>query len=285
MREVAVLTDSVACLPPELAQRYDIGVVPVRVTAAGREYRDTADDLPPATVRQLQLAPALDTTPWPPETYRRAYRDAGATARSVLHVVAFSQFTSTISLARTGAALLQQEMPGLRVEVFDAATTAMSQGFIALAAARASAEGADLTHVLARAAKVRERVSAAFTLDSLRYLARTGRVPRLTAWASSLLHVMPVVGLAQGQERPIALVRSAGQGARRLLDFVRDRSTAGEPLHVAVMASDRSDEGALLLESILARYHPIESLLVTPSPVTQAVAGPGLLGVALYCGE
>ncbi|MBN1151786.1 MAG: DegV family protein [Dehalococcoidia bacterium] len=285
MREVTVLTDSVACLPPALAEQHRIRIIPVRLSAQGRAYQDTTDEMPPSTIHELQAAPSIDTTPWPPDVYRRAYLEAGSTARCVLHVVAFSQFTSTIALAKAGASLARVEAPDLCIEVFDAATTSMSQGFIALAAARAADEGADIACVVRRAEEVRARVSAAFTLDSLRYLARTGRVPRLTSWASSLLHVMPVVGLTQGRERPLALARSRGQATRRLLEFVRGMAIDEKPLHVAIMAQERDEDAHTLLETIRDQMSPAESMLVTPSPATQAVAGPGFLGVACYSEE
>jgi len=284
MIEVAILTDSVACLPPDLAQTHHIGIIPVRVSAAGREYHDNEAALPPSTVRQLQQAPALDTTPWSPEMYRRAYRDAGAAARSVLHVVAFSQFTSTISQARAGAAMAEADLPGLRVVVFDSAATAMSQGFIALGAARAAARGASLSDVIARAEEIRQRVSAVFVLESLHYLARTGRVHRLASWASSLLRVRPVVALEQGHEHPIALPRSRAQAKRLLLDYIDRTIVAGMPLHVAVMVSDDREEAEWLLARLQDLYQPEETLFTAFSPVTRSVAGPGVLGVAFYCG-
>ena len=285
MRRVAIITDSVACLPPELAAQNGIHVVPVRLTVDGRVYRDLADELPPRLIHSLQEAPQVDTTPWPPEFYYRAYDAASRTAASIVHVIAFSQFTSTISLARAGATMAQEEIPGLRVEVFDSATTTMAQGFIALAAARAAARGDDIDGVLAEADRVRSAVASVFTLNSLHYLARTGRVTRLASWAGSLLHVVPVVGLAHGKERPIALTRSRPQAGRRLLEQAVAASSPGEPLHVAIMESGQPGQLEGLEHSILEQLHPAEILVVTASPVTQVIAGPGLLGVAFYSGD
>ena len=133
---VRIVTDSVACLPRPLVQSYGLHVIPVRVTAAGVVYRDTDDELDPQRIRALQQTSAIDTTPWPPDVYCREYLEAGRSASVLIHIVAFSQFTSTISLARAGAVMAQEARPGLRVEVFDSATTGIAQGFVALAAAQ-----------------------------------------------------------------------------------------------------------------------------------------------------
>lgn len=282
MVRVAVLTDSVACIPRELAAEHGIHVIPVRITAGGQVYRDVDGDLSPELIRTLQQSPRIDTTPWTPEFYRRAYEQASTTAANIVHVAAFSQFTSTVSLARAGAAMAQESTPGLSVEVLDSATTTMAQGFIALAAARAAMQGNDIACVIAEAERVKSRVSAAFTFDSLAYLARTGRAARLASWTSSLLHVIPVVGLSQGREQPIALSRSRPQAMRRLLEVVRTASASAGPLHVAVMHSDDDSASTQLQRMIEEQLHPVESTVLRVSPATQVVAGPGLLGVAFY---
>jgi DegV family protein with EDD domain len=285
MKTVAVVTDSVACLPQDLVARHGILVVPVRLAVGGQVFRDIAEELTPQLIRDLQQAATIDTTPWPPESYRHAYEAAGKAARDVVHIVAFSQFTSTMSLARAGATMAQEAHPGLRVEVFDSATTTMAQGFVALAAARAATRGGNIADVLAEADRVKARVNAAFALDSLRFIARTGRVNRLAGWAGSLLRVRPVVGLSNGRERPIALTRSRSQGTRRLFELIRASSTTSEPLHVAIMESGRTEESAELRSLIDESLHPAEMMVAQVSPVTQVVAGPGLLGVAFYSGD
>jgi DegV family protein with EDD domain len=282
---VGVVTDSVACLPQPLIEQYGIHVIPVRLAVAGHVYRDTDEELPAARVRELQQAPTIETTPWSPDVYCREYLEAGRTSSVLVHIVAFSQFTSTISLARAGAAMAQEARPGLSVTVLDSASTAMSQGFVALSAARAAAQGGDAAEVISAAERVRSTVELAFTLDSLRYIARTGRVTRLAAWAGSLLNVRPVVGLSQGKERPIGLVRSRAKGAARLLELIRTSPDGSEPLHVAIIASPDVEEWSELQDAVEKQLDPAESLVVRPSAVAQIVAGPGLLGVAFYRGN
>ncbi len=285
MKQVAVVTDSVACVPSDLTTRYGIHVIPVRITVGGKVYRDTCDDLPPLLVRSFQETPMIDTTPWPPEHYFRAYEEVSRTAREIVHIVAFSQFTSTISLARAGAVMAQEAVPGLRVVVFDSASTTMAQGFIALEAARTAARGRGIADVVLAAERIRHRVDGVFAFDTLRHLARTGRVNRLASWAGSLLNVMPVVGLSQGRERPLALTRSRLQATRKMLDMVCRGVEPKQPVHVAVVESGRRDEAEELLLTIQERLHPVESMAVRVSPVTQVVAGPGLLGVVFYADD
>lgn len=282
MNRIAVVTDSVACLPQDLAAQLAIRIIPVRVTVGNSVYEDSVHDLPHDVVRRLQSEPAIDTTPWPPEHYCRIYMELAGTADCILHAVAFSRFTSTSELARVGAAMAQEKVPGLRVELLDSASTGMGQGFVALAAAREAARSADFEAVVAVARRVRATASSVFALESLAYLARTGRVGRLYGWASSVLKVTPVVGLYGGTEHPIALVRSPAQAAKRLLAFVEQRAPQNAYLHAAVMESERPREAAELAQLLSNRPDVVECHTVSFTPVMQLVAGPGVLGVAFY---
>jgi DegV family protein with EDD domain len=282
MNRIAIATDSVACLPEEVAAELAIRIIPVRVTAGDAVYEDTTHDLPPDVIHRLQSEPVIDTTPWPPEHYCRIYMEMAGTADCILHAVAFSRFTSTRELARAGAAMAQERVPGLRVELLDSASTGMGQGFVALAAAREAARGGDFQSVVEIAERVRASARSAFALESLAYLARTGRVGRLYGWASSLLKVTPVVGLYAGTEHPIALVRSTAQAARRLLAFVEQHTPQDARLHAAVMQSERPSEAAGLARLLSLRPNVLECPVVSFTPVMQLVAGPGVLGVAFY---
>lgn len=280
MYTVAVVTDSVAGLPSELAENHGIRQIPVRITVEGHTYTDTDADLPGSLVDKFRTTPRIDTTPWPPEYYRQVYLQVGQAYRDITHVVAFSQFTSTMALARQGAAMASAECPGLRIEIIDSASTGMAQGFVALAAARAARQGATLEECSRRAREVADNVVSVFALESLDYVARTGRVNRLAAWAGSLLKVAPVVRLAHGKEHPLFLARSRRQALKRIVALVEDAGSAGT-LHVAVMESDPGYGGEMLC--MLRECLPLSECLLAPfTPVMRIVGGPGVVGVAFY---
>ncbi len=285
MGKVAVITDSVAAVPEELVEQYDIHVIPVRITVDGQVYRDTRKELPLELVHKFQDLPRIDTTPWPPQFYSREYEKLAGKADSIVHVVCFSQFTSTISLARVGAEMAQEAVPGLRVELFDSETATMAQGFIALAAARAAASGKNIDGVIEAADIVRTRVNSFFAFDTLNHLARTGRINKLAAWASSFLKVKPIVGLSRGKAHPLSLVRSKSQSMKHIIKMMYESVDSEEPLHVAVMQVERPHEGEELTKLIREQFHPVELYSLEFTPVMQVVAGSNILGVAFYSGE
>ena len=282
MRKIRVITDSVSSLPVELVEHLGIHVIPVRVAVDGTVYRDVEDELSGADIQRLQEANTVDSTPWSPEHYCEEYLSAATDADSLVHVVAFSSFTSTMSLARAGAAMAQERVPGLHIEVIDSGSTLMGQGFVAVAAGRTAIEGSTLEETVRVAVATRDVVRTVVSLGSLRYVARTGRVPRLASWASALLNVKPVVGLTLGKEEPLGLVRSRSQEMRTLVQKVTTMVGKSASLHLAIMDTARWEDGEELLARLREELHPAESFHSGLSPVSQIVAGPGLLGVAFY---
>ena len=281
---VKVVTDSVACLPPDLTRAHGIHLIPVRISVAGRTYSDTVEELPPDLVDAFRLAP-IDTTPWPPEHYARIYSDIASDHAFIVHVVAFSRFTSTMSLAQEGAVLARERHPGLRIEIVDSGATGMAQGFVALAAARAAQAGAPI-HVCSQAAReMAERVTSLFALESLDHVARTGRVTRLAAWARSLLRVTPVVKLSDGMEQPLFLARSRTRALERIVDLITAGPGEEVAVHAAVMESEPSGDGERLVRLLQQNAALAECHLVQFTPVMRIVGGPGVLGVAFYSGE
>jgi len=285
MNRVAVVTDSVASLPREVVDKYNIHIIPVWLTIEGKVYRDTDEDLPTEVVHEFQRLPQIDTTPWPPEFYFQEYEKLSQKADNIVHVVCFSQFTSTISLAKAGAKMAREAIPHLNVEVFDSATATMAQGFIALAAARAAARGKDINGVVEAADAVKSKVNSIFAFDTLNYLARTGRINKLAAWASSLLKVKPLVGLSHGEAHPLSLVRSRSQAIRNIVKTMRGSIESEKPLHVAIMDVECPHEVEELANMVKEQFQPAELYITQFTPVMQIVAGSDILGVAFYCGE
>jgi DegV family protein with EDD domain len=282
MNKVAVATDSVASLPRGVVDEYNIHIIPVRLTIEGKVYRDTQEDLPPEVMHRFQKLPQIDTTPWPPEFYFHVYKELSQKANSIVHVVCFSQFTATISLARVGAKMAEEAVPQLTVEVIDSETATMGQGFIALAAARAAASGKNMSEVIEAANKVKSRVNSIWMLESLAPLARTGRVNKLAAWASSLFNVKPLVELSHGKAHPLSLVRSRSQGIKNLVKLMHDDVSSEESLHVAIMDAECPEEAEELARTVREQFSPVELYLTQFTPVMQVTAGSGILGIAFY---
>jgi len=279
--KVALITDSTACLPRELVERFDITVVPVELVFGGRIYRDGVDDLADFYTL-LKRSPQLPTTsPSSPGTYLAAYRQASQRAEAVLCITVSSSVSAMYDSARAARELAREALPQLPIEVMDSGTATMAQGFIVLAAARAVAEGKALPEVVAAAQRAAHRVSLVCFLDTLYYLARSGRVPKAAAWAASLLQLKPIIRMHQGNIELLARTRTRNRATARLLDLVA-QEVGGRPVHMAVMHTQSAEDAAELRRLAASRFHCRELYVTEFTPVMGSHTGPGLLGLAYY---
>ena len=279
---LGIVTDSTACIPQELAASHHIEVIPLYLMFGDQTYWDGMGESAADFYEALQTAPTPPTTAaTSPGAYAEAILRAGSDAEAVLCVTVSRQFSAMHDAAVQGAARAREQAPGLDVRVLDSGAAAMAQGFVALEAARAASESLDIAGVLGRAEGLMPRVQLLVMLDTLTYLARSGRVPRLLAWASSPLQVKPIVEFQRGAYRPVALVRTRSRAVERLYQALVERGRGGT-LHVCVHHTNTPAEAEALAERVRASLRPKELLVSEFTQVMGVHTGPGLLGFAFY---
>ena len=173
------------------------------------------------------------------------------------------------------------EFPGSCIEVVDSQTVTAAEGFVALAGARAAAEGKILSDSVREAEEVRDKVTFLALLDTIRYVYRTGRIPRVAAKIGSILNIRPIVTSSFGLIRFLGAVRNRQRGIDRLLQIMRDK-VAQSRVHVAVMHAYAPDEAEKLKERVVSEFNCVELWLTEFSPVMGYACGTGTLGVAFY---
>jgi DegV family protein with EDD domain len=266
---VAVVTDSTASLPADLAQQ--LTVVPLAVVVNGVQRDDVApDDIARSAVTTSRPAPAEFG-----DVYSQLL-DSGA--ESIVSVHISGKFSGTLDVARLAAG----EFNG-RVEVVDSHSTAMGLGFPALAAARAAHQNADLPRVLAAAASAIARTTTLFYVDTLEYLRRGGRIGAASAMVGTALSVKPIL---QTTDKGVVVrekVRTSSRALTRLADLAVEAAGPGT-VDVAVHhlgAPERADQlaGALkdrLGDRLRAAYQS------EVDAVVGAHVGPGMAAVVIY---
>jgi DegV family protein with EDD domain len=283
MKKVAVVTDSAASIPLSLAAQYEIEVVPLNLVLEDRSYPDGVDGNTQEFYRSLKSARRMPSTAGAsPGAHMEAFRRASAGASSVLYVSVSSQFSGTHASALKAVETLREENPRLQVEVIDSGTAAMAEGFVALEAARTAAADADLPAVTARAHEVMPRVGIIAVIDTLEYLARGGRVPKVRAWASALLSVKPILELRQEEVRLLTRTRTKRRAVPQLIPVLEQRGYTGERLHLCVQHTNAPEEALELVEEARERLQPAELLLSEFTLVMGAHIGPGMLALTYF---
>lgn len=280
LRPVAVVTDSATGIPPELLAHYDIAVVPFWIRVGEKSYLDGVDIQPDQffALLRAQEEPSVGTGVPSADTFLEVYRRVATKAAAIVSIHIAGGQSGTCSTAQ-----LAGKSSPVPVEVVDSGTTAMAEGFVVLEAARAAAEGASLTEVVARARACVPKVEVLALLETVDYAIRGGRLAGAARLLGSLFNVQPIVRVGNNKVGLVGQVRRRNRGLQQLLERVKQN--AGEsPVRLAVHFTEDEAEGRLLLERLQGELNCVETYL-TRVPVPLGVhAGPGAIGVA-YCVE
>jgi DegV family protein with EDD domain len=283
MREVAIVTDTTACVPQEQVIRYDIEVVPVQLIFEDRAYRDGIDISPTEFYSRLREAGRMPTTSASsPNPYLEAYRNASRKARSILCLTEPSRFSAMFDSAKVAVEMARETLHDVAIDVIECTTAAAGQGLVALAAARAAALDKSLDEVKAVTRNIMSRVNLYATLDTLQYLAKSGRVPQAAALVNSLLNIKPIFTLNHSDAHTVALPRTTKSAMNRMLKLMGRQVVKGQLLHVVVMHADAMDKAISLKKRIASQFQCDEIFITEFTPVMGVHTGPGLVGVAFY---
>jgi DegV family protein with EDD domain len=280
---VAIVTDSTACIPPEVAERCGIEVVPLHLIFGGRTFVDSLTADTSEFYELLRTSTDRPTTAAPsPGMFIKAIEAAARRADAVLCITVSKQFSAMYDSARQAIEIAKAEAPGCDIRLLDSRNAAMAQGFVVVEAARAAARGAAIDAVMARAEEMAGRVTLLAMLDTLTYLARGGRVPRVAAWAAGMLQVKPIVRFSASDIKLVARTRTR----RRALDQMGDllaQAAAGRKLHLAVHHANAPADAEYLLQAAHRRIDLAESFVTEFTQVMGVHTGPGLVALAWWC--
>lgn len=268
---VAVLTDSTAALPAEVAEDRGITVVPIWVVVGGVPYRD-------GEISQTELLERFDegiSTSGPsPGEFEEALASAMGRDGAVLLTVS-GNFSATIRAARVGAARF-----GEKVRVVDTRTVAAAQALVVLAAADAARRGGSLDDVERATLRSTREVELVATLDTLDYLVRSGRIPGVAGWVGARARVRPVVELADGRIRPLRPAFSRAASLDRVVARWKRSRRGNSRLHVAALHALDETTARSLQARVRAEVEPATSFLAEFGAAMVAYTGPGVVGLA-----
>ena len=220
--KVAIVTDSLACLTKELVEQYEIRIVPLSFYFGDKVYKDWVDITPSEAYELFLKDPEswYSSAPSPME-FLEAYRQVSNRTKNILCVTISSKLSTTYDVAQVAKGQAKSELPQTSIEVLDSQTVTAAEGFVALAAARVAAEGQDLVEVVKVAKEMRDRATFIMLLDTIRYVYRTGRIPKVAARVGSMLKIRPILTSSSGLVRFAGAVRNKEHGINRMLQMIK----------------------------------------------------------------
>jgi DegV family protein with EDD domain len=272
----AIVLDSTADLP-DAAERFpNWRVVPLYVNFGDESLRDGVDIDSTEFYARLRESSVFPTTSQPtPADFLACYGGLGAYERILsLHVSA--RVSGTFASAEAAAA----DLGDGRVRAVDTETASASIAMLALAIQRRLERGTSDEEVDALIDRYRRERGLLFTVDTLEYLARGGRIGKAAAFAGTLLHVKPILSIEDGEAVPVKRVRGERKALAELAEAL-ETQTRDEPASKLAVAHAAAPERAAELEAMVRerRQHAELELVVTLGTVIGTHTGPGTLAL------
>jgi len=276
---VAVVTDSAADLPDELAQRLNIHMIPVRVGFGEQDYLDKVGLSTAEFYRKLRTEVMLPRTSQPPPgDFRRSFEFLLSHHPSLVYVGLSRAVSGTLQSAETAA---QRGHPE-RTRIFDSANAAGGQALLAIRAAEMAAAGAGTDAILAELERLRPLTLTWAVARDIGHAVRGGRIPRWAKPVVGWLGLTPIARVTADGKLGMAGAFFGGERIpERFAAYVAKRVDRNQHWRIIVGHCDALADGEKLRLAMHAQLHCRESWLVETGPAVGAHAGPGALVVSL----
>jgi DegV family protein with EDD domain len=273
----AIVLDSTADLAGARERYPNMRVVPLYVHFGDETFRDGVDLTGQAFYERLSVARALPTTSQPtPHDFAQVYDELAADGFERIWSIHLS---GKLSGTCQSAELAAKDRADDRVRVVDSGSASLAVAQLALGVERLLEQGTTDAEIDAFVARFRERSRIVFTVETLEFLQKGGRIGRAQALVGSLLNVRPILSLEDGVVVPVARVRgrqkALAEFERALVDGTSDDTT----LRVAIAHAD-APEWVDEITELVQRVRPraVVDLVETLGAVVGTHAGPGAVG-------
>ena len=272
----AIVLDSTADFPEGPSRFPSWRIVPLYVRFGTESYRDYVDIGPTEFYARLRTADELPTTSQPtPADFLAAYEELAGYER-VLSLHLSSKLSGTFGSASRAAS----DAGGARVRVIDTGAASAVIAMLALAIQRRLERGTTDEEVDELLARFKLDSGLVFTLDTLEYLARGGRIGRAAGWAGQLLHIKPILTLAEGEVLPVKRVRGNRKAIQEFANALEAGTRDAPGVRVGIAHADAPERMDALVK-LVRDLRPQAELEITTTlgPVLGTHAGPGTIGL------
>jgi len=271
----AVVLDSTADFPDAPSLYPNFRVVPLYVRFGDESFRDYEEITPERFYERLAQAPELPTTSQPtPGDFLAVYEELASTYARILSIQISSTLSGTFASAQTAAGMV-----GERVRVIDSRTASASLALLALGVQRRLEHGTTDEEIDAFVERYRHEHRLLFTVNTLEYLAKGGRIGRAAALAGNLLNVKPILTIRDGEVVPLKKVRGNHKAFAEFREGFVSTSTDSPNLKVGIAHAAAPERLAALRELVEhERPHAQIEITTTLGAVVGTHAGPGTVG-------
>ena len=276
MKKIGLVADSVCDLPKEIIAKFDIHIVPIYIKFGDMVYRDGIDITPNDVYHKLKDNGLVASTSSPsPGDFQQVFQKIADKFETILTITISSKLTAVFQ----NACIARTLFPKKDIRVFDSGLASIAEGFLIMEVAKAIKKGLKIDEIVVLLERVKEKIKIFATVDVLKYLYRSGRVPALKALLGSTLKIKPILTIQNGEVKLLAKIVSRATSINYLCKQVIDLFKNQVPVRIAIIHALCEDIALDIKKRLEKSINCIETMITEVTPVIGAYVGPGLIGI------
>ena len=279
MNNIKIICDSLSDVHKSYLEKYDIDVVPLTVILDGKEYRDSIDITPEEFYKRLREEDALPKTSQATYAqFKEVFDKYTKEGKTILYIAGSSAATGTCQ----SAIMAKNDTEG-DIYIYDSYNLTFGAGFFVVRAAELLSEGKTIEEVFEELDKIKENYVMMFSVDTLEYLKKGGRISSTKAAVGSILNIKPILEVKDGLVSQVGQVRGKKNVVNKMMEYIKDR--LGDDIdnsQIYIGYSDDEKEKEKITEVAKEMFNPekIEYFLI--GTCVGAHSGPGVSGILCF---
>ncbi len=276
MAGVRIVCDSTADLEQDFREAHEVRVVPLKVIFGDEVFEDGVTIHPSDFYARMRSSTVHPRTSQPtPAEFEAAFRELSADGSSIVCTTISSEMSGSLASATQARAAL----PDRDIRVIDTLSVSVGHNAAVRSAIAAAEAGAGPDAVVAAVQTVLDTQQILFTVETLEYLRRGGRIGGARALVGSILDIKPILEIRGGAIEPVDRARTFGRALDRIVGTITEAAKKWGGANVVVGHADKADVAAGLAERMRPLTGGGELRIIDVGPVVGAHAGPGAIGI------
>lgn len=276
---VKILADSACDLPLDIFDSLNIDLLPLVVQIDDQQFYDLETIQPKELYDQMRNGMAPKTAQVPPAIFEEAFMKSAEKNETCIYISFTSELSGTYQTSTLVRDVVLEKFPNFDLTIIDSKAASLGYGLIVKKAAEMAKEGKTKDEILSVIDFYCQHMEHLFTVDSLEYLYRGGRVSKTSAFVGGLLNIKPILNIENGKLVPLEKIKGRKKVLKRLVEIMKERGDRVKDQLVAISHSDDLETAEMIRDFIKEECGVEEFFINNIGCVIGAHVGPGTIAI------
>ncbi|HNZ08884.1 MAG TPA: DegV family protein [Bacillota bacterium] len=282
--KIALVTDSLSDLIPEIVEKYKVTVVPISIHFGSESFKDRVDITDEEFFERLKTSDVMPKTSQPtPNDFEKVYKELLEENDHVISLHISNKLSGTVQSAFMARQDFPEEQQG-RIHVIDTLTGAMGEGLIVNAAGESIEKGSMVDEVLSRIKRAIDTSGIIWIPGSLKYLQKNGRIGGASALIGSILNIKPLIGCKESVYT-VEKIRGLKNAVPKFIDYMKKKISPATKIVACIINNNMPKEAAELERAVKDNFNVTKMFHSGMGAGIGSHIGPDSFGVAWYAAE